>query len=276
MATLISLTKGAESMKDKSPKNFLDKKGIKRFYYITSLGNIPSILKLGILSRNAATKAKIGFTDISDLDVQERRKQYHNYVPLFFNPKNRMLFRVQNEAKNEIAILEISNSVIEKPGSLVSDINVAKDNHTVYEAHNVEWHGVLNFKLLNKRDIYLGGLSKFEKDQLQAEVLIKEKVEPKYVKGIVLIDSKYKKAIPKDYQGLIKIDKNLFFDIHSTSGRKGVMGKKRCPKCGEIHYDDETECDCGWVFYKKECPRCGTLIDDYRLFCPFCDWKFRL
>ena len=93
-------TTESESLR-KSLINKLNEKEVDSLWYITHKENIESILVHGILNRNNAKKLP-NYVDISDHQVQSLRKKrepiyhrrIHEYVPMFVNPKNAMLYRV--------------------------------------------------------------------------------------------------------------------------------------------------------------------------------------
>lgn len=107
---------------------------VKEFHFITSISNISSVLKHGILSRNRVRKLKIKHTDISMSEIQDRRKTkvipngrtLHDYANLYFDARNPMLYKRKNEA-NEICVLAVSLKVLELPGVVITDQNAGSD-----------------------------------------------------------------------------------------------------------------------------------------------------
>ena len=92
---------------------------------------MPSIREHGLLSHNAAQQAGAVSVDISDQDVQERRanisvfgRPLHDYVPLYFNPKNPMLF-VRRELRDALVILLLDRELLVQDGVVFSDGNAA-------------------------------------------------------------------------------------------------------------------------------------------------------
>jgi len=102
------------------------------FYYLTHHSNVPDILRYGILSREEVTSRCLRVRDISDPEVQRRRARcdpvysrcLHEYVPLYFNPRNPMLYR-RREMQNELVILAISPKVLDAHSHLFTDGNAA-------------------------------------------------------------------------------------------------------------------------------------------------------
>lgn len=112
-------------------QNLFAQYGINYLYHMTSIDNLPSILSHGLLSHNQAHYFGLNQTDISDNCVQDIRQHQsvndiplHDYVPLYFNPKNPMLYR-RKELQQNIAILAINPIVLIYPQTVFSDGNAA-------------------------------------------------------------------------------------------------------------------------------------------------------
>lgn len=101
-------------------------------HYITHKQNLASICARGLLSRNEVLRHGLTRADISDQEVQslrERRepiwnRSIHDYVPLYLNPKNPMLF-VRRELRDELVILKIDRDVARTEGVIYCDGNAA-------------------------------------------------------------------------------------------------------------------------------------------------------
>jgi hypothetical protein len=101
-------------------------------HYLVHHRNLGSILEHGILPYSAVRARGLGFTDLSDAEVQKHRERrdpiigvsIHEYVPLYLNPKNAMLY-VRREQRDEILILRVSPSVTNKARVLYTDGNAA-------------------------------------------------------------------------------------------------------------------------------------------------------
>ena len=95
--------------------------------HITHIENLESILMRGLHAHNNEYQQE----DISNKAVNLRRarrepvngKRIHSYVPLYFNAKNAMLYRVQKENKRNIIILGYDTSVLKN--ALITDGNAA-------------------------------------------------------------------------------------------------------------------------------------------------------
>ena len=105
--------------------------GIDFLYHFTHVDNMPSIREHGLLSHNAAQP--VVSADISNPNVQERRadksvfgRPLHDYVPLYFNPKNPMLF-VLREHQDNLVILLLDRGLLVQDGVVFTDGNAASD-----------------------------------------------------------------------------------------------------------------------------------------------------
>ena len=83
-------------------------------YHITHVGNLRNISIYGLLSKSQMIDIDLSIIDISDPEVQYWRDRIepvfgqaiHEYVPLYFNPTNPMLYRRQ-ELRDDLVILAI-------------------------------------------------------------------------------------------------------------------------------------------------------------------------
>lgn len=110
---------------------------IKELHFITPMGNIPSILKLGILSHNEADRIRA--ISVADPLVQQRRKNkvlpnagpLHSYANLYFHARNPMMCALQGR-RAELAVLRIDCAVLNLPGAIVSGGNASSDYTRFY------------------------------------------------------------------------------------------------------------------------------------------------
>lgn len=107
---------------------------VRRFglHFMTPIENLGSILQHGLLSRNQMLIRGVEFVDISDSEVQDLRRRpepvfgrsIHDYVPLYLNHMNAMLYR-RREISASLVILEIYSAIAAQPGVLFCDGNAA-------------------------------------------------------------------------------------------------------------------------------------------------------
>ena len=115
-----------------------DRYRIQHLAYMTPIGNLASIVQHGILSHNGVERAGISRTDISDQNVQNIRRTklvggrpLHDYVNLYFNSRNPMLF-VRQGVQDDIAILCVNRTYIGRSGVWYSDGNAASGDTNFY------------------------------------------------------------------------------------------------------------------------------------------------
>ena len=103
---------------------------VTEFQCIMPLENIPSVLKLGILSNERS--AKFEHFSVAMEDVQEKREQknvpgglkLHQYANLYFHARNPMLYKRKNEINN-LCVLRVSIEVLQLPGVVLADCNAS-------------------------------------------------------------------------------------------------------------------------------------------------------
>ena len=90
-------------------------------YYMMSLANFKTVRKHGLVSRNVAVSKGIFVDDYSDQAVQMRRASkidpiyncsIHDYVPLYFNPRNPMLYSLR-ERSSDLVVLGFSPTLVD-------------------------------------------------------------------------------------------------------------------------------------------------------------------
>lgn len=202
--------------------NKYTEKGFECLYNINSINNLRSIFDYGILSKNTIKQANIKHIDLSNNEVQLLRDyvnigkniNLHDYANLYFNPRNAMLYYlICNHDINDLCVLEISNEVLDIKDSFVSDGHAAKYGTKFYNCED-------GINELNPIDIFIkywndqDPLVKEEKERkMFAEALIKNSVNPKYIKLVYVANEVAKAKIEKMCLNIdIKISKYLFFE----------------------------------------------------------------
>ncbi len=169
----------------------MNRSDIKELYFIAYIENVPSILQRGIVSRNKAKKEHMKFKDISNPEVQDRRKdkkipgtplQLHDYVNLYFDAHNPMLSARRSE-NDEICVLRVHADVLDPKGAIVTDQNAAREC----------WFKPVDqgLPLLDKNEIYAAfwldrddPMNEYRLAGVKcAEVLLPECVESRYIMG---------------------------------------------------------------------------------------------
>jgi len=107
---------------------------IKGLYYITHIDNLPSILRLGILSHRLVQERGIQYTQIYDAAIVSKRqtktapdgKSLWEFANVYFKPRNPMLYRVLHE-KNEsdIVVIGVLPRALSNPSAFIAFGNAA-------------------------------------------------------------------------------------------------------------------------------------------------------
>lgn len=113
---------------------------VTEFQCIMPLENIPSVLKLGILSNERS--AKIEHRSVAMEDVQEKREQkhvpgglkLHQYANLYFHARNPMLYKRKSETNN-LCVLRVSTEILQLPGVVFADCNASSPRAFGWQAH---------------------------------------------------------------------------------------------------------------------------------------------
>jgi hypothetical protein len=108
----------------------VDRSRVKELHYITPIANLPSIAARGILSHHRADHVE--HESIADESVQDKRVGkrvpggllLHDYVNLFFDARNSMMYRRLNH-RMSIAVLRVHPAVLDIEETVVSDGNAA-------------------------------------------------------------------------------------------------------------------------------------------------------
>jgi hypothetical protein len=182
---------------------------------MTSINNLQSILEHGLLSHNEAHRLRI-VTDISDPTVQNLRRNWiinhialHDYVPLYFSPRNPMLFR-RRELQDSIIILGIDPTLLLHEKTIFSDGNAAASETKFYRGvsllNQLSWN-VINAKYWN--DFEDGKRIKC------AEILIYPKIHVNSIFKIFCYCQdqlvSLQQIIPRSFNIKTEINYNLYF-----------------------------------------------------------------
>jgi len=155
-------------------------------YYITHINNLPSILEKGILCHRRVKEDKIQFTPIYDEAIVARRKDRQvsegksllDFVNLYFNPRNAMLYRVlccSNVNKEDIIILELKSEILGR-----EDIFITTGNAASSESEILPYHKAKRYLKNIRKKVDREWWADFDgsKREMMAECLVPEKVPP--------------------------------------------------------------------------------------------------
>jgi hypothetical protein len=168
-------------------------------HFITLVKNVPSILKLGILSHNGM--AKIDHESIATAEIQDRRAKVkipggsplHDYANLYFHARNPMMYKRRGRHR-EITVLRISPAVLDIPCVVITDGN-ASSGYIRFAASpdglaivDRERTFALNWTSNNLIEQFSKACGKC------AEVLVPDRVDPSFILGAYVSNDETKRA----------------------------------------------------------------------------------
>lgn len=196
----------------------LAKYKIDYIFHMTEISNLPNILKFGLLPHNEAHSKGLNKTDIALQDVNQRRANkkpihgisLHDYVPMYFNPKNPMLFK-RKQIQDSIIILAIDRRILYHEKSIFSDGNAASDATRFY--NHLQDLEKLNWACI--RTDYWNNFQDGKRIRC-AETLAHPKIPIKYIKKIHCNSIKTKVALdqaaPLDKSFRVELNSKYFFN----------------------------------------------------------------
>ena len=196
----------------------MERADVKELYYITPIINVPSIIQHGILSNELSKK--LPHKSVAMQEIQHKRKnkkipgarKLHQYANLYFDAHNPMLCKRQDQ-NNQICILCVNALVLDLPDVIISDRNAASD----WAKFSTVSDGLA---ALDKNKIYAkywtnvnNQYDAWESKSIKcAEVLIPDRVEPKYIIGAYVANETALKAFKKlKIQLTVRISNDIFF-----------------------------------------------------------------
>ena len=183
------------------------------FYHMTHKNNLAGILQHGILSHSdVLTRDDVLATDISDAGVQRRRdreesvnhRAIHDYVPLYINPKNPMLF-ARRSLQREIIILKISPWVLQDGQHVFSDGNAASHDTRFSSDSNIVADSLT---ALNAE--YWANCTDGKRRRC-AELLVYPKVQPAHILSAICSNNALAEEIAMGSNIQVEVDPSLFF-----------------------------------------------------------------
>lgn len=179
-------------------------------HYITSIDNVVSICKRGILSHNGIRKLGLKHDSVAMKEIQDIRKgvkvpgsgkPLHDYANLYICGRNPMILKVQ--AKHEkLCVLKVSCDVLDIPGT-ISRFEPAPAGLKIVDRQRTfarDWRDDVQAVYYRK------------KSQKCAEVLVPDRIPPKYLEGAYVSCPEAKKLLKELETGLgLTIDADLFF-----------------------------------------------------------------
>jgi L-rhamnose mutarotase len=175
---------------------------IKQLYYITHVANIPSILKLRILSYELINAEKIEFVPIYDEHIVDSRKNRRtpdgrslwNFANLYFQGRNAMLYRVLCEKNvKDIAIIAVKKGILNYSHAFIATGNTASLLSEILDAKK-------GLKYIDKKTIEQKWWKETDgsKRKMMAEVLVPDIVPPEFIQAVYVASHEIAERLRRD------------------------------------------------------------------------------
>src|SRR5258706_10664483 len=170
--------------------------GISGLYYITHIDNLMSITKRGVLSHARVEKDEIPYTPIYDRHIVKARKErialdgnsLWNFVNLFFNPRNPMLYRVLKEkAAKDIVVIAINSVILKK-----TEVFITTGNARAWQSEILTRDkGLLKIKEFQEVfKLEMWANEDGSRTRIMAECLVPDRVSPEYLQAVYVVSHK--------------------------------------------------------------------------------------
>ncbi len=186
-------------------------------HYITPIDNLPSILRLGILSHNQAKR--VTHQSVAMDEIQDRRarvivpggRKLHEYVNLYICARNPMMYKRQAQYK-DLCVLRVSPDVVDLSGVVICDRN-ASSQYAIFKAApdglgivNKEWTFAEYWTDPDQ-------ITQWQKTAAKcAEVLVPDQVKANYITGAYVACQESQESIINLVRHLsVVINSHLFF-----------------------------------------------------------------
>lgn len=166
----------------------MDRCELTELHYITPIANVPSILRLGILSHNRAKRMQ--HQSVAMIEIQDRRakvtvpggKMLHEYANLYICDRNPMMYKRLAQHR-DICVLRINPAVIDLPDVVITGGNASGDYVRFAAAPN----GLSIVDITATFAEYWTDSNQIVEWRKKAakcsEVLVQDKVKPDYIMG---------------------------------------------------------------------------------------------
>ena len=173
---------------------------IPNLFHITHRDNIPGILRRGLLCRNRIETLHLPYLDLSDSECQSRRScrdldggvlDLHDYVPLFIEPRNAMLYRLEKALGEHgdpdgLTILEVSGTAADWRASLLADGIASSPASHLFHADDPEGWEALDWDAIRCRNWKDQPDPKAAKRRKMAEVMVSGSLSSRHISKIWL------------------------------------------------------------------------------------------
>ncbi len=199
----------------------MKREDLEELHFITSVRNVTSVVKYGILSYSRA--GRIEHTSLAKADVQDRRakvrvengRPLHDYANLYICGRNPTLYLMIRNAggHQHLAVVTVSTAVLDLPDVVITDQNAASDwcrfSSSPQGLRIVDRDAVFAEYWTHPDDRIAEWRHKSVKC---AEVLVPDQVGRQYLTGLKVSSSQTAANLASDGCDLpISVDTHLFF-----------------------------------------------------------------
>lgn len=190
---------------------------LRELHYITSIANIGSILRYGILSYEQAKALQHESVAMKVIQAKRAEKKVpgglalHQYANLYFCARNPMMYTLSAQHL-ALCILRVSLDVLDLPGIVITDGNAASD-YTAFLASPSGLEKVSHELVFAERWTDQDQIEEWRRKRVKcAEVLVPERVEPRLIQGAyVSCRQVIRNMKEQGFRQPIDIDSPLFF-----------------------------------------------------------------
>ena len=166
------------------------------FYQITHISNLKSILKRGLYSHDQVRKRKISSSVVYDKGIVERRryiptdkrKSLHEYINLYFNPRNSMMYRVKAIEERDVIVIQLNSGILGRKGVFLADGNAAANAtnfHLVDKETLAQLRHQVDRESWNDADEIV---KKENVSKMMAECLVPVHIPPEMIEVVHVVD----------------------------------------------------------------------------------------
>jgi hypothetical protein len=187
------------------------------FQNISLIDNVPSILKLGILSHVEA--AKVPHLSVALQPVQDKRDlkrvpgglALHEYANVYFHARNPMMSLRRNEA-DRLCVLRVSTEIFKIPGAVVTDQN-AVSKYVRFSTPEIVKYMDLNYVFARNWKHPGEQIEEWRHSSAKcAEVLIPQRIPPEFLLGAYVLNDAAKGRLEGHAFKLpIQVNSDIFF-----------------------------------------------------------------
>lgn len=187
-------------------------------HYIAPIVNLSSIVDLGLLSHDEASK--VPHLSVASESVQDNRRGkripqgelLHSYVNTYFDARNSMMYKLMADGVRDLAVIRVSCEVLDIQGVVISDGNAATGTTRFFASPE----GLAN---LDEERVFAESWNdvdpwiKLERKRARsAEVLIPKRVLPEFIHGCyTLSESDASKCLSVNPSWKVEVNKNVYF-----------------------------------------------------------------